>query len=172
MMDLKIELLCEHDARDLFEFEYQNRTFFERMVPSRGDEYYNFEHFSHVLSELLQEQAEGISYFFLIREENDTMVGRINLVDTEVNGLIRMGHLGYRIGEEYSGRGLATKAVNVLLKRLPNEYGIHEVHAKTTEDNLGSQKVLEKNHFALVSVDDDKNAKEAFKHYVWKYERM
>ncbi|WP_413306829.1 GNAT family N-acetyltransferase [Bacillus sp. 1P10SD] len=171
-MDLKIELLCQQDARDLFEFEYKNRAFFERMVPSRGDAYYRFEHFSHVLSELLQEQAEGISYFFLIRDENDTIVGRINLVDTEVNGSIRMGHLGYRIGEEYSGMGLATKAVNMLLKMLPDKYGIHEVHAKTTEDNFGSQKVLEKNHFALVAVDKDKNAKEAFKNYIWKNERI
>jgi [ribosomal protein S5]-alanine N-acetyltransferase len=171
-MDPKIELLCEQDARDLFVFEYKNRAFFERMVPSRGDEYYRFEHFSHILSELIQEQAQEISYFFLIKDENDNIIGRINLVEIEVNGSIQMGHLGYRIGEEHIGKGLATKAVNVLLKRLPNEYGIHEVHAKTTEDNLGSQKVLEKNHFALVAVSEDKNANEAFKHYIWKNERI
>ena len=171
-MDLKIELLCKQDARDLFEFEYKNRAFFERMVPSRGDEYYHFEHFCHILSELLLEQAERISYFYLIRDENDNIVGRINLVDTEVDGSIRMGQLGYRIGEEQIGKGLATKAVNMLLKMLPDEYGIHEVHAKTTEDNFGSQKVLEKNHFTLVAVDEDKNANEVFKHYIWKNERF
>lgn len=44
-MDIIIEKLQYADAENLFEFELENRDYFEEMVPSRGDDYYNFETF-------------------------------------------------------------------------------------------------------------------------------
>jgi [ribosomal protein S5]-alanine N-acetyltransferase len=171
-MLIKLELLSECDAHELFNFECSNREFFEKSVPTRGNDYYQYEYFSQTMNELLQEQKEGISYFYLIKGEDGEIVGRINLVDTVESGTGRTGHLGYRIGEDYIGKGVASKAVSMLLEKLPHEYGIHEVHAKTTLENYASQKVLEKNQFSLVAVDEDKNLTNAFMHYIWKSERF
>ncbi len=64
------------------------------------------------------------------------------------------GYLGYRLGEKYIGRGVATKAVKLLLDEAAN-YQVTEIHAKTTNNNFASQKVLEKNHFSRISIDEN-----------------
>ncbi|ENQ3105260.1 GNAT family N-acetyltransferase [Bacillus cereus] len=164
-MELYIEKLKEQDAEELFAFECSNRDFFEKTVPSRGEDYYIFETFQKIFYELLQEQFEGISYFHLIRNHEGTIVGRINLVDIEKDK--ELGYLGYRIGEKYVGRGIATKSVKLLLEEAEN-YHVTEIHAKTTMDNIASQKVLEKSYFSRIPMDTNIDQTD-FIHYVWKY---
>ncbi|MEH6892079.1 GNAT family N-acetyltransferase [Bacillus sp. JJ864] len=164
-MELYIEKLKEQDAQELFAFECSNRDFFEKTVPSRGEEYYTFETFKKIFYELLQEQCKGISYFHLIRNDEGTIVGRINLVDLEKDK--ELGYLGYRIGEKYAGKGIATKGVKLLLKEVAN-YHVMEVLAKTTTDNIASQKVLKKNHFSCILIDENAPHTD-FIHYVWRH---
>ncbi|WP_242223335.1 GNAT family N-acetyltransferase [Bacillus cereus group sp. BfR-BA-01380] len=164
-MELYIEQLKEQDAEELFAFECSNRAFFEKTVPSRGEDYYTFETFQKVFYELLQEQFERISYFHLIRNDEGTIVGRINLVDIEKDK--ELGYLGYRIGEKYAGRGIATKGVTLLLAETAN-YHVTEIHAKTTTDNIASQKVLEKSNFSRISIDENVDQTD-FIHYIWKH---
>ncbi|MGG2015184.1 GNAT family N-acetyltransferase [Bacillus sp. S10(2024)] len=163
-MELYIEKLKEQDAEELFAFECSNRTFFEKTVPSRSEDYYTFETFQKIFYELLQEQFEGISYFHLIRNHVGTIVGRINLVDIEKKK--ELGYLGYRIGEKYAGRGVATKGVTLLVDEAAN-YHVTEIHAKTTTDNIASQKVLEKSDFSRISIDENAHHTD-FIYYVWK----
>ncbi|ENQ3076984.1 GNAT family N-acetyltransferase [Bacillus cereus] len=164
-MELYIEKLKEQDAEELFAFECSNRAFFEKTVPSRGEDYYTFETFQKIFYELLQEQLKGISYFHLIRNHEGTIVGRINLVDIEKEK--ELGYPGYRIGEKYAGRGAATKGVTLLLDELAN-YHVTEIHAKTTTDNIASQKVLEKSDFSRISIDANAYQTD-FIHYVWRH---
>ncbi|MDM5155077.1 GNAT family N-acetyltransferase [Bacillus sp. DX1.1] len=169
-MEIYIEKLKVQDAEELFAFECSNRVFFEKMVPSRGDDYYTYETFQKILYELLKEQIEGISYFHLIRNHEGTIVGRINLVDIEKDK--ELGYLGYRVGEEYVGRGIAAKGVKILLDEAVN-YHVTEIHAKTTNNNIASQKVLEKNYFSRISIDEKAaelyGQKINFIHYIWRH---
>lgn len=164
-MELYLEKLKEQDAEELFVFECSNRDFFEKTVPSRSEDYYTFETFQKIFYELLQEQFEGNSYFHLIRNHEGTIVGRINLVDIEKDK--ELGYLGYRIGEKYAGIGIATKGVKFLLEEATN-YHVTEIHAKTTTDNIASQKVLEKSHFSRISIDENANHTD-FIHYIWRH---
>jgi len=82
-MDITLEKLHSTDAEKLFAFELNNRTFFEEMVPTRGDKYYNFEFFQSSFESLLDEQTQGSSYFYLIKDRNASIIGRVNLVDVE-----------------------------------------------------------------------------------------
>nr|WP_276531916.1 GNAT family N-acetyltransferase [Brevibacillus invocatus] len=166
-VQIKIELVAQDDATKLFEFECQNRVFFEKWVPTRGEAYYEFDSFCHILSNLLQDQAEGKDYFHLIRDEHGTILGRINIVDIQVIDSVKSGHIGYRIGESHRGRGIASDAVRLLVQKAVEEYYITLLYAKTTMNNLASQKVLEKNHFLFVTTDHDQNESEPFRHYVW-----
>ncbi|MGG0186627.1 GNAT family N-acetyltransferase [Bacillus rhizoplanae] len=169
-MEVYIEKLKEQDAEELFAFECSNRAFFEKMVSSRGEDYYTYETFQKIFYELLKEQFEGISYFHLIRNQAGAIVGRINLIDIEKDK--ELGYLGYRLGEKYVGRGIATKAVKLLLDEATN-YHVTEIHAKTTNNNFASQKVLEKNHFLCISIDENTaelhGQKINFIHYIWRH---
>ncbi|WP_410982706.1 GNAT family N-acetyltransferase [Bacillus cereus] len=172
-MEIYIEKLKEQDAEELFAFECYNRFFFEKMVPSRGEDYYVYETFQHKHDELLKEQEEGISYFYLIRNMEKTIVGRINLVDIEKDRWL--GYLGYRVGKIFIGKGIATKAVQLLLNQAAKNQ-INEIHTKTTNHNIASQMVLEKSGFSCTTIDKKvielNNQKVNFMHYVWKHTKI
>lgn len=167
-MDISIEKLHKQDAEELFNFESENRAYFEKNVPSRGEAYYNFETFQKRHKDLLEEQEKGISYFYLIKDKTGSIVGRMNLVDIDRNKSI--GHIGYRVGEIHTGKGIANKALKLLLMKVSTE-NIKQVQAKTTSNNIASQKVLEKNGFKQVPTSNEEfimngqNLK--FVYYVW-----
>ncbi|KAA0748927.1 N-acetyltransferase [Bacillus sp. AY1-10] len=168
-MKIYIEQLKKHDAKDLFTFELTNKSFFETMVPNRGSKYFEFEYFQKLLDDLLIEQADGNSYFYLIRNEEKEIVGRINLVDIET----RISSLGYRVGEKFTKKGVATAAVKLILDVAKNNK-INEVHAKTTSNNLASQIVLEKSGFSSYQNEADTTSVQLngehvnFVHYIWR----
>ena len=150
-MNVFIEKLKGTDAESLYEFEIENRAFFEEMVPTRGDDYYKPEVFKVRHESLLDEQVEGTSYFYLIKDENDSILGRINLVD--ITELDKIGYLGYRVGKNHTGKGVAKNALKLLLKII-GEMNAKEVRAKTTTNNIASQKVLEQNGFRCTETND------------------
>ncbi|TXC89346.1 GNAT family N-acetyltransferase [Metabacillus litoralis] len=152
-MNITLKKLDLHDAQNLFTFELENRSFFEKMVPSRGDDYYQFDCFLKKHEDLLNEQKEGKSFFYLIINLNGHICGRMNIVDLD-GGINTTGHLGYRVGKNYTGKGVASQALQLLLNSISEE-GINEIRAKTTTNNIASQKVLEKNGFERVSTSDE-----------------
>ncbi|SER57707.1 GNAT family N-acetyltransferase [Salipaludibacillus aurantiacus] len=167
-MNIAIEKLKQSDAEKLFEFEGKNRTYFETMIPGRGDDYYEFETFIKRHTSLLEEHSKGVSYYYLIKDTRGFILGRINLADISEQSTI--GYLGYRIGQAQAGKGIATKALGLFLNMMTDK-GIKKIKAKTTTDNIGSQKILERNGFKLVSTDDKmfemNGQKMQFIHYIW-----
>ena len=167
-MGITLEALHINDAESLFEFELENRTFFEEMVPSRGDDYYIFEIFKRRQQALLDEQAQGRSYFYLIKNNNGSILGRMNVID--IDETQKTGHVGYRVGQRYIGKGIASKALKLLLK-VASEMGLATIQAKTTTNNKASQIVLEKNGFTLIATRNEEfefaGQKVQFLHYVW-----
>ncbi len=171
MMEVKIHKLQESDAESLFHFEVANRVYFNKMVPDRGEDYYKFETFNDKLVQLVTEQSLCLSTFYLIKDENGTILGRINLDFSSINNC---AELGYRIGEGYTGNGIATRALKLLLEKTTNLEVIQCIVARTTQDNVASQKVLAKNGFTYAYTDQDEvllNGKfVSLLHYIWKKE--
>lgn len=52
--------------------------------------------------------------------------------------------LGYWIAEEYQGKGYATEASNMLIKRAFNDLNIERIYASYKKENEASKRVLEK----------------------------
>jgi len=77
--------------------------------------------------------------------------------------------IGYFIGEAFWGKGIATKAVRLLLTYTLQHYDVVRLYAQVFENNPASMKVLEHNGFYLECV----RKKAAFKNntvlddYVW-----
>lgn len=61
-MKIKLGILQKKDAEPLFQFETENRAFFETMVPSRGENYYKYDQFLRIMEELLSEQVDRKSH--------------------------------------------------------------------------------------------------------------
>ncbi|CAM4290070.1 acetyltransferase [Bacillus manliponensis] len=167
-MNISLHPLQMSDAEQLFQFELVNKEFFEETVPPRGDGYYHFENFKAQLKSLLDEQTQGSSYFYLIRNKQNAIVGRINLTDIDISE--NLGYLGYRIGANYTGNGIAGKALRSLLDQVAQK-GIQQIKAQTTTHNIASQKVLENNGFRYIDTDKEEfeisGQKVSFVYYTW-----
>lgn len=165
-VNIYIEKLHVTDADDLFNFELENRTFFEEMVPTRGDEYYKYETFKKRHETLLAEQVTGSSYFYLIKDKDSSILGRINLVDIDESE--KIGYLGYRVGQAHIGKGIANNALRILIETVTDE-DIKQIKAKTTTNNIASQRVLEKNGFERIGISREefemKGQKVSFVYY-------
>ncbi|WP_371932600.1 GNAT family N-acetyltransferase [Bacillus carboniphilus] len=109
-----------------------------------------------------------MSHFYLIKNNINQIVGRMNLVNIDKKE--NLAHVGYRIGENYIGKRIATKALKLLLEE-SQQFGIEKIKAKTTTNNLASQKTLQNNDFKRISVSNDEydmNGKKVkFVYYSW-----
>ncbi len=150
-------------------FESRNRSYFEAMVPSRRESYYVPAAFGVRHRELLKEQDHDLAHFYLIRNDAHRIAGRINLVD--IDKAAGTAHIGFRVGEDFAGKGVAGKATKLLLEKI-SDVGVAHVYAKTTTENIASQRVLERNGFSAVSIGDEVvqvNGREMrFINYIWK----
>jgi ribosomal-protein-alanine N-acetyltransferase len=140
----EIQLLRPDHIPALLDFELENRDYFARSVPDRGDDY--FAHFDERLGALLAEQEAGICYFHVVLNAKGEIVGRVNLVDAADGE----AELGYRIAERATGAGLAQWAVRELFGIAANSYGLTDLRAGTTVANKASQAVLERSGFDVV----------------------
>jgi len=164
-MNIEIKRLSLADEIDLFKFERNNRNFFEKWVPGRGDDFYQLENFQTRHKELLEEQDKGESYFYLIKDEVGSILGRVNLFDIDLSE--KVAEVGFRVGVECAKQGVALQALKLLLER----HSDFTFKAKTTTNNLGSQKVLSKVGFKVVAVDEksfEMNGQQVkFIHYIY-----
>ncbi|HEY8986945.1 MAG TPA: GNAT family N-acetyltransferase [Streptomyces sp.] len=144
---MRLERLHPTHAPTLLTFETDNRAYFARTIPDRGDAY--FREFDTRLTALLEEQANGICHFHVLLSGNE-VAGRINLVDVE-DGI---AELGYRVGERWAGQGAATWGVGEVCRLARKVYGLHTLFAGTAPENLASRTVLERNGFVPTGTTD------------------
>ena len=149
MEEIKISLIHESDTEKLYQFELENRAFFERLVISRGDEYYEPVIFKGIIKELVEDQKKGCHYMYSIKDSMENIIGRVNLVSI-ARGCFNKAELGYRIGEVYNGKEYATRAVGMVLEEAQYIHKLHRIEAGTSPENIGSQIVLIKNGFQFV----------------------
>jgi ribosomal-protein-alanine N-acetyltransferase len=140
-----LERLGAHHAPALLRFEEDNRDYFARSIPDRGDDY--FTEFAARHAALLAEQATGQCHFHVLMEEStEAVLGRFNLMDVADGS----AQHGYRVAERATGQGAATRAVRELCDLARNEYHLQRLAAKATLDNPASRAVLKRTGFVEV----------------------
>lgn len=65
----------------------------------------------------------------------------MNLVD--IDWVTKSGSIGYPVGQQFSGKGAAVKGLQMLISKTKN-MGLKELRAKTTRNNITTQKVLDR----------------------------
>lgn len=166
-MEVFLKPLTKKDAEALYVFELENREFFEQMVPSRGDEYYETDLFNKKYENLLEEQCRREGFFYLIKDKQGSIMGRMNVTLDQSKG---GGEVGYRVGRDFTGKGVACRALTLLLERM--EAGnITRLEAKTTSNHIASIKILEKNGFTYMGTSDNTfnmfGQDQRFVYYCW-----
>lgn len=136
----ELQRLAARHAAALLRFERENRTYFARSVPDRGDDY--FADFAARHAALLAEQAAGACHFHLLVDDG-TVLGRFNLVDVADGS----AELGYRVAERATGRGLAQQGVRRLCELARDRYGLRRLVASAALANPASLAVLRRTGF-------------------------
>jgi [ribosomal protein S5]-alanine N-acetyltransferase len=145
---LELERLRSDHADALLAFEVVNRAYFAASITDRGDEF--FAQFSERHRTLLAEQAAGVCAFYVLLDGEGLVIGRFNLYD------LRDGtaEVGYRVAERVAGRGVATSTLRNLCRLAAEQYGLRTLRATTSDENVASQRVLEKAGFVAVGPTD------------------
>jgi ribosomal-protein-alanine N-acetyltransferase len=155
-------LRADH-APAVLAFEVANRAYFTATISDRGDAY--FDEFTARHDALLAEQKAGVCAFYVLVDEDGSVLGRFNLIDiTEEHSAT----LGYRVAQHATGRGVATAAVQELCRLAASRHGLRTIRAATSHENIASQKVLTKASFTPVGPADPSNI--GGKHGTW-YQR-
>ncbi len=91
----------------------------------------------------MQPQLEKLGYsnYTVIRKTDHKKIGTCGLYDREgVEGV----DIGFAFLPQYEKKGYALEAANKLKEISINEFGLVQISAITTKDNVSSQKLLEK----------------------------
>ncbi|MEV4620324.1 GNAT family protein [Asanoa sp. NPDC049573] len=87
-------------------------------------------------------------------ELDGEVVGTVTLTQMEY-GPAQSANLGYWVAQAVNGRGIASRAVELIVERAFGELGLHRLQAGTLEHNFGSQKVLANNGFERIGIARD-----------------
>ncbi|MGI5238041.1 GNAT family N-acetyltransferase [Dactylosporangium sp. CA-139066] len=144
----ELERLQAGHAPAVLAFELANRAYFAASISDRGDDF--FDQFTDRYNALLAEQEAGACAYYVLVDEDGSVLGRFNLYDIEDHAAT----LGYRVAQHVSGRGVATATVRELCRLAAAQYGLRTLRAATTRRNAASQKVLTKAGFVPVGPAD------------------
>jgi len=105
----------------------------------------------HWIKRSLRGWRKGMNFCLAIESKVDgELVGSLGLRRKGIFSR-KVGVLGYWIGRDYWGAGLAGEAVEALLGVGVSGLDLKRVEARVFSDNLASKRVLEKSGFKLVS---------------------
>ena len=99
---------------------------------------------------IAQSKTDRLHTNFAIICDNE-LTGSIGYIKKE-DVYRRNVEIGYFIGEQYWGKGIATRAVAMLLDRVMAETDAVRIYAEVFEYNKASMKVLQKNGFYLEGI--------------------
>ncbi|HEY1871473.1 MAG TPA: GNAT family N-acetyltransferase [Chitinophagaceae bacterium] len=92
-------------------------------------------------------KAQKITTTFCIEAEGK-LAGSIGIVLRD-DVYRKTAEIGYFVGEEYWGKGIATEAIRQMVDYVKKEFDVVRIFAEVFEYNKASMKVLEKNGFYL-----------------------
>lgn len=144
----RLQLLCEDDFAALQQFELDNRSWFEQYIETRGDDFYRAEGIREHISDCLEKYRQGIMYPGLLKGAEGEILGRANLHD--INTETGNAYAGYRIAESVVGQGLASTALQQLIRQAFDRYRLKQITAFASVDNPASTHILKKQGFKLM----------------------
>jgi ribosomal-protein-alanine N-acetyltransferase len=135
------------DAEELRGLRLKNRVWLQAFEPIRPERMWTLSEQRRELElegDLRREDRRYVHGIFL--SDDDRLVGRVSL-DNVVRGAWQNATLGYFVGQEHNGRGIATHAVVDAVRFAFRDIGLHRVQAGVMPRNVASIRVVEKAGF-------------------------
>ncbi|WP_179966035.1 MULTISPECIES: GNAT family N-acetyltransferase [Lysinibacillus] len=144
---LTLRTFIESDARSLAELMRNNKQFWATHEPMHEDEFYTEEaQFKKILESMHLLRANREYSFGIYPKGSNLLIGHISLY--AIKRLpYNSGFVGYSVDEKYTRKGIATEAVNEVVKFAFNVAKLHRIEAYVSPKNFGSIKVLENANF-------------------------
>lgn len=144
-------LVTPEDAAEINDLYTRNREFMRPWDPARGPEWFTEAEQRRLIEGALEGHERGVGRPLVILTPDGTIAGRLFL-NAITGGALQSTVLGYWLGEEHTGRGLASTAVAEAVTIAFDELGLHRVEAGTLLHNASSQAVLRRNGFTPYGV--------------------
>ena len=139
---MKIRLISLSDAKVLSEFYLKNSEHLRDWEPLREDEFHSLASWSNRVSERVEEQAKGMSaYFIACSLDDDEVIATCSLTNI-VRGPFQACNIGYAISLSYQGRGLMKRLCSHVINYAFNELGLNRIMANYMPSNDRSEALL------------------------------
>lgn len=140
-------LSCEH-LEQLFQFELENRIWFESLIASRGEDFYSRSNIKQHIFDCMASAKQGHSYSGVLIA-NNAIVARGNLKN--ICAKKHSGSVGYRVAKNCIGKGFASFCLSKLIKVASNDLALSKLNAQVLDNNPASAAVLIKRGFKAKS---------------------
>lgn len=137
----------EGDAKQLAYLMARNKYFWSTYEPLQREDFYTEETQYKKIIESLQLKAMGREYTFgIFTLDGRQLIGHISLY-----GIKRFPYssafVGYAMDEHYTGKGIATEAVKLVIQFAFDYLNLHRIEAFIAPENKKSIRVVEKMGF-------------------------
>lgn len=145
--DFYLRPLKPGDEHLVLAFELKNKEHIMRTAGTRPENFYTLDIQTRNVQRAIQAFSDQSMFRFLIMKDEETLLGIISLNDVSLSPSLMSCFVGYYVGEDVQGQGIATKALKVICDFGFNELHLHRIEAGVMPSNIASQRVLEKNGF-------------------------
>ncbi len=149
---MNFRILQKSDVDKLFQFELDNRRWFEKHIAARESDFYSKFKVEKYIIACLAEFHTQVMYPAII-EVDDVIIARVNF--RNINLEKKTADIGYRVAESESGKGVASFAVSEMLEIAEKNFCLKNIKSYVSATNIASQRVLEKYAFKQVKLHKD-----------------
>lgn len=139
-----LRTLKEEDAAELAALVYRNRHYWSIYEPRHQDSYFTVAVQREKILESLQHMKNHREFSYgIYHRGTHGLIGHISMYSIK-RLPFSSAFIGYSIDEKYVGQGIATEAVQLVVKHGMEVVGLHRIEAYVSPRNIGSIRVLEK----------------------------
>lgn len=143
-----IRLIQSSDNEAYFETVNANKARLEAFFPVTVANAQSVELLSVFIDKLLRQVEEKKNFpYVLIDNHSEKIIGYIHVKNIDWD--IPKAELGFFIDEQFSGKGILKKAMNVIIDHLFNELEFKKLYLRTHESNTPARKLAEKCGFEI-----------------------
>jgi len=143
-----IRLLEIQDLDDYFQLVENNRQRLEDFFTGTVSKTKTYEETRNFVEDMVQRAKEKVYFpYIVIDNSNRNIVGFLDLKN--IDWSIPKSELGFYIDKNYAGKGITTKALNLLCEFCFSEYKFQKLFLRTHPSNISAKTVAEKCGFEL-----------------------
>lgn len=134
-------------AEALLDFRWRNESFFKNWGPAYSEDFFQLDAIQEFLAKQMIFIEKGLLLRFYIFHHSDKkykkILGNISYSNIQ-RGVAQYCNLGYKVDQQFNGKGIATEAINAGNDYVFKTLKLHRIEANIMPHNSASIRVIEK----------------------------